>query len=128
PSAAIASAPYLCVRDRLEVLEGSAVHHPPGPLGFCARLNASVLEILAPNDTLVSVGKTLNRSDWLLVQPWSCVVALGSGLVTARPFCRVAVTFSPTGTERLNVAPTLLCCCNGSTRVSIEVWSQPSGN
>src|SRR5262249_54829571 len=103
------------------------------PNSFCSALSegshfSSVLEILAPNDMLVSVGKTLNRSDWLLVQPWSCVVALGSGLVTARPFCRVAVTFSPTGTERLNVVPTLLCCCDGSTRVSIEVWSQPSGN
>jgi hypothetical protein len=103
------------------------------PNSFCSVLSegshfSSVLEILAPNDMLVSVGKTLNRSDWLLVQPWSCVVALGSGLVTARPFCRVAVTFSPTDTERLNVVPTLLCCCDGSTRVSIEVWSQPSGN
>ena len=52
------------------------------PNSFCSALSegshfSSVLEILAPNDTLVSVGKTLNRSDWLLVQPWSCVVALG---------------------------------------------------
>src|SRR5262249_47976671 len=103
------------------------------PNSFCSALSqgshfSSVLEILAPNDTLVSLGKTLNRSDWLLVQPWLCVVALGSGLVTARPPCRVVVTFSPTGTERLNVVPTLLCCCDGSTRVSTEVWSQPSGN
>src|SRR5262249_30834896 len=103
------------------------------PNSFCSALSegshfSSVLEILAPNDTLVSVGETLNRSDWLLVQPWLCVVALGSGLVTARPFCTVAVTFSLTGAERLNVVPILLCCWDGSPRVSIEVWSQPSGN
>src|SRR5262249_4392478 len=58
------------------------------PNSFCSALSegshfSSVLEILAPNDMLVSVGKTLNRSDWLAVQPWLCVVALGSGLVTA---------------------------------------------
>src|SRR6516162_6825587 len=51
------------------------------PNSFCSALSegshfSSVLEILAPNDTLVSVGKTLNRSDWLLVQPWLCVVGL----------------------------------------------------
>src|SRR5262249_16788393 len=102
------------------------------PNSFCPALREgspfwSVLERLAPTDTLVSVGSTLKRSAWLRLQPWSCVVALGSGLVTARPFCQVAVRFSPTGTERLKVVPTLLCCCDGSTRVSIEVWSQPSG-
>src|SRR5262249_14856383 len=102
------------------------------PNSFCSALSegshfSSVLERLAPNDTLVSVGSTLKRSAWLLLQPWSCVVELGSGLVTARPFCQVAVRFSPTGTERLKVVPTWLCCCDGSTRVSIEVWSQPSG-
>ena len=41
---------------------------------------------------------------------------------------RVNVGVDLIGTERLNVVPTLLCCCDGSTRVSIEVWSQPSGN
>jgi hypothetical protein len=47
--------------------------------------------------------------------------------VSETPFCRVTVTFSPTGTERLSVVPNWPCSCDGSSRVSIDARSQPSG-
>src|SRR5260221_14683816 len=54
-------------------------------------------------------------------------VAFGSDRVIETPFCSVNETSSPTGTERLNVVPSLPCSCEGSTRVSIAALSQPSG-
>src|SRR6516225_4094380 len=102
------------------------------PNSFCSALSvrshlSSVLETSAPNDTLVSVGRKLKRSAWLVAQLWACPVAFGSDRVIETPFCKVNETSSPTGTERLNVVPSLPCSCDGSTRVSIEVLSQPSG-
>ena len=81
----------------------------------------------APSDTLVSVGRMLKRSAWLLAQPWVWPAVFGSDRVIESPFCSVSATSSLTGTERLNVVPSLLCSCDGSTRVSIEVLSQPNG-
>src|SRR5262245_16287063 len=102
------------------------------PNSFCSALSvrshlSSVLEMSAPNDTLVSVGRKLKRSAWLVAQLWTDPVAFGSDRVIETPFCSVNETSSPTGTERLNVVPSLPCSCDGSTRVSIEVLSQPSG-
>src|SRR5258708_2474483 len=92
------------------------------PNSFCSALSvrshlSSLLEMSAPSDTLVSVGRKLKRSAWLLAQPWTWPLA----------FCRVSATSSLTGTERLSVVPSVLCSCEGSIRVSIEVLSQPSG-
>src|SRR5262249_1649551 len=102
------------------------------PNSFCSALSvrshlSSMLEMSAPSDPLVSVGRTLKRSAWLVAQLWTCPVAFGSDRVIETPFCKVNETSSPTGTERLNVVPSLPCSCDGSTRVSIEVLSQPSG-
>src|SRR5215469_15924377 len=102
------------------------------PNSFCSALSvrshlSSILEMSAPTDTLVSVGRKLKRSAWLVAQLWTCPVAFGSERVIETPFCNVNETSSPTGTERLNVVPSLPCSCEGSTRVSIEVLSQPSG-
>src|SRR5262249_33958604 len=102
------------------------------PNSFCSALNvrshlSSMLEMSAPSDTLVSVGRMLKRSAWLVAQLWACPVAFGSARVIETPFCSVSETSSPSGTERLNVVPSLPCSCDGSTRVSIEVLSQPSG-
>jgi len=67
-------------------------------------------------------------TSWLLAQPWAAwPLAFGSGRVTEMPFCQVSATSSLTGTERLSVVPSLLCSCDGSIRVSIDVLSQPSG-
>src|SRR4051812_49103035 len=101
------------------------------PNNFCSALSvrnhlSSVLEMSAPIDTVVSVGRTLKRSAWLLAQPWPCAPPLGRLLVTETPFSSVTDTSSPTGTERLNRVPSWPCSLEGSTRVSIAVWSQPS--
>src|SRR6516165_10711962 len=95
------------------------------PNSFCSALRvrshlSSTLEMSAPNDTLVSVGRKLKRSAWLVAQLWTCPVAFGSDRVIETPFCHVNETSSPTGTERLNVVPSLPCSCEGSTRLSIE--------
>jgi hypothetical protein len=95
------------------------------PNSFCSALSvrsqlSSMLEMSAPNDTLVSVGRKLKRSAWLVAQLWTCPVAFGSDRVIETPFCHVNETSSPTGTERLNVVPSLPCSCEGSTRLSIE--------
>src|SRR5215475_2540910 len=85
------------------------------PNSFCSALSvrshlSSLLEMSAPTDTLVSVGRKLKRSAWLLAQPWAAwPLAFGSGRVTEMPFCKVSATSSPTGTERLSVVPSLLC-------------------
>src|SRR5262249_47915732 len=102
------------------------------PNSFCSALSerrhlSSLLEMSAPNDTLVSVGRKLKRSAWLVAQLWACPVAFGSDRVIETPFCSVNETSSPTGTERLNVVPSLPCSCEGSRRVSIAALSQPSG-
>ena len=52
------------------------------PNSFCSALKvrshlSSVLEMSAPIDTIVSVGRTLKRSAWLLAQPWFCAPPLG---------------------------------------------------
>jgi hypothetical protein len=102
------------------------------PSSFCSALSvrshfSSVLDTSAPSDTLVSVGRMLKRSGWLLAQLCTWPAVLGSGRVIETPFCTVSEISSPTGTERLNVVPSLLCSCEGSIRVSIDVLSQPSG-
>src|SRR5262245_43975468 len=102
------------------------------PNSFCSALSvrshlSSMLEMSAPTDTLVSVGRMLKRSAWLVAQLCTCPVAFGSVRVSETPFCSVSEISSPTGTERLNVVPSLPCSCDGSTRVSIECLSQPSG-
>jgi hypothetical protein len=59
----------------------------------------------APIDTIVSVGRTLKRSAWLLAQPWFCAPPLGRLRVIETPFSSVIDTSSPTGTERLSRVP-----------------------
>src|SRR6516225_3528759 len=78
------------------------------PNSFCSALSvrshlSSMLEMSAPTDTLVSVGRMLKRSAWLVAQLCTCPVAFGSVRVSETPFCSVNETSSPTGTERLNV-------------------------
>ena len=68
----------------------------------------------------------LKRSAWLLAQLW-LARRVGSVRVIETPFCNVTETSSPTGTERLNVVPSLPSSCDGSSRVSIAALSQPSG-
>src|SRR6478672_2908152 len=129
-----------CLKPALRLFESSPVavsltepvtlNGPPN--SFCSALSdrshlSSMLEMSAPNDTLVSVGRKLKRSAWLVAQLWACPVAFGSDRVIETPFCSVNETSSPTGTERLNVVPSLPCSCEGSTRVSIAALSQPSG-
>src|SRR5436190_12234153 len=99
---------------------------------FCSALSvrshfSSALEMSAPSDTVVSVGRMLNRTAWLLAQlcDGGCP-ALGSVRVTDTPFCSVSATSSLTGTERLSVVPSLPCSCDGSRRVSIAALSQLS--
>src|SRR5215831_3397519 len=70
---------------------------------------SSVLEMSAPNDTLVSVGRMLKRSAWLLAQPWVWPAVFGSDRVIETRFAAVSATSSLTGTERLSVVPSLLC-------------------
>ena len=101
------------------------------PNSFCSALKvrshlSSVLEMSAPIDTIVSVGRTLKRSAWLLPQPWFCAPPLGRLRDIETPFSSVTDTSSPTGTERLSLVPSWVCSYAGSTRVSIAVWSQPS--
>src|SRR5262249_24879529 len=130
----------LRLRPALRLLGGSPVgcslpepvtlNGPPN--SFCSALSvrshlSSVLEMSAPNDTLVSVGRKLKRSAWLVAQLWTCPVAFGSERVIETPLCQDNETSSPTGTERLNVVPSLPCSCGGSRRVSIAALSQPSG-
>src|SRR5262249_7525792 len=60
------------------------------PNSFCSALSvrshlSSVLEMSAPNDTLVSVGRKLKRSAWLVAQLWTCPVAFGSDRVIETP-------------------------------------------
>src|SRR6516165_9688087 len=69
----------------------------------------------------------VKRSAWLVAQLCTCPVAFGSDRVIETPFCHVNETSSPTGTERLNVVPSLPWSCEGSRRVSIAALSQPSG-
>src|SRR5262249_27516834 len=87
------------------------------PNSSCSALSvrshlSSILEMSAPTDTLVSVGRKLKRSAWLVAQLWACPVAFGSERVIETPFCSVNETSSPTGTERLNVVPSLPCSCD----------------
>src|SRR6266567_2486617 len=138
---ALAERHQLCLKPALRLFEispaGVSLTEPVTlngpPNSFCSALSvrshlSSVLEMSAPSDTLVSVGRMLNRSAWLVAQPWTWLLAFGSGRVIDTPFCSVSDTLSSIGTERLNVVPSLLCSCAGSTRVSIEVLSQPSGD
>src|SRR5215831_2933030 len=116
--------------EAVSLTEPVTLNGPPN--SFCSALSvrshlSSVLEMSAPNDTLVSVGRKLNCSAWLVAQLWTCPVAFGSERVIETPFCHVNETSSPTGTERLSVVPSLPCSCEGSTRVSIAALSQPSG-
>src|SRR6185295_7093316 len=86
---------------------------------------------LAPSDTVVSLGRMLKRTAWLLDQLCGGAEPGSAGLVSvrdsARPFCRVSERLSPSGTERLKVVPTLPGSWDGSSRVSIEALSQASG-
>src|SRR5260370_630162 len=129
-----------CLKPALRLLENSPVavsltepvtlNGPPN--SFCSALSdrshlSSMLEMSAPNDTLVSVGRKLKRSAWLVAQLWAWPVAFGSDRVLGTPFCSVNDTWSPTGTERLSALPRLPCAGAGSARVSIAALSQPSG-
>src|SRR5262249_50532140 len=106
----------------VSLTEPGTLNGPPN--SCCSALSvrshlSSMLEMSAPTDTLVSVGRMLKRSAWLVAQVCTCPVAFGSARVSETPFCSVNETSSPTGTERLNVVPSLPCSCDGSTRVSI---------
>src|SRR6185295_11843291 len=86
---------------------------------------------LAPSDTVVSLGRMLKRTAWLLDQLCGGAEPGSAGFASVRdsasPFCRVSERLSPSGTERLKVVPTLPSSRDGSSRVSIEALSQASG-